>query len=134
MTTVNAVISQLDKERLLPLIGPSWSPTWPLAQLRRLLDAAKVVRPQKMPANVVTMNSRVRLRDTQWESVDTITLVYPMEAGEEPNTVSVTSPLGAALLGTRAGKEARWIGPRGPRRVIVEEIEYQPESAGDFER
>lgn len=134
MTTVNAVISQLDKERLLPLIGPSWTTTWPLAQLRRLLDAAKVVRPQKMPTNVVTMNSRVRLRDPQWETVETITLVYPIEAGEEPNTVSVTSPLGAAVLGTRVGKEARWIGPRGPRRVIVEEIEYQPERAGDFER
>lgn len=136
MTTANATISRLDRERLLPLIPPAASitPSWPLAQLRRLLEKGRVVRPQKMPANVVTMNSRVRLRDPMWETVETLTLVYPKDAGEEPGTVSVTSPLGAALLGTRVGGEARWIGPRGPRRVVVEEIEYQPERAGDFER
>ena len=133
MTTANAVISRLDRDRLLPLIGTNWSPTWPMAQLRRLLDAARIVRPQKMPANIVTMNSRIRLRDPQWETVESITLVYPHEAGDEPGTLSVTSPMGAALLGTRLGGEARWIGPRGPRRVIVEEIEFQPEKSGNFD-
>lgn len=134
MTTANAVISRLDRDRLLPLVGPTWSPSWPLAQLRRLLEAARIVRPQKMPANIVTMNSRIKVRDPQWETVESLTLVYPAEVGDEPGVISVTSPLGAALLGTRVGHEARWIGPRGPRRVIVEEIEYQPESAGDFDR
>ena len=51
----------------------------------------------------------------------------------DAEAVLVTSPLGAALLASHEGDEIRWISPRGPRRVIVESIVYQPERAGRFD-
>ncbi len=43
-------------------------------------------------------------------------------------------PIGAAMLGYRVGDEIEWVVPSGPRRLRVEAILYQPESAGDFSR
>ncbi len=130
---MSTVVSSLDKDRLEPVLGPGQGEGWPQARLRTLIGSAKVVAPKRVPQDVVTMNSRVRIRDLQWEEVETLTLVYPEDSGDAPGTVSVTSPLGAALLGTRVGEEARWIGARGPRRVVVEAIEFQPEKEGRFD-
>jgi regulator of nucleoside diphosphate kinase len=130
MTTI---LSSLDKTRLEPVLGPSPTPSWHTHRLRSLIDESKVVTPRRIPANVVTMNSRVRIKDQQWEDVEVVTLVYPDDNSNAPGAVSVTSPLGAALLGTRIGEEARWIGARGPRRVVVEAIEFQPEREGRYD-
>jgi transcription elongation GreA/GreB family factor len=46
--------------------------------------------------------------------------------------VSVLTPLGAAILGSRVGDIVEWQSRRGPRRVRVEQILFQPEAAGDF--
>lgn len=128
---MSTVLSSLDKSRLEPVLGPGSS--WPTHHLRTLIESAKIVTPKRVPADVVTMNSRVRIRDQQWDELEIVTLVYPDHDGYAPGSVSVTSPLGAALLGTRVGEEARWIGARGPRRVVVEAIEFQPESAGQYD-
>ena len=133
MTTA-PIVNSLDKERLEPHISPTLSQSWPILQLRRLMDQAKVVLPRRVPPNVVTMNSRVRFRDLHWDDSEAVTLVYPdADDATGKSAVSVTSPLGAALLGARIGDEARWIGPRGPRRVLVEALEYQPEQAGRYD-
>jgi len=128
---MSTVLSSLDKDRLEPVLGPGSS--WPTHHLRNLLESSKVVAPKRVPEDVVTMNSRVRVRDLQWEDSETVTLVYPDDSGYAPGSVSVTSPMGASLLGTRVGEEARWMGGRGPRRVIVEAIEFQPEREGRFD-
>jgi regulator of nucleoside diphosphate kinase len=130
---MSTVVSSLDKDRLEPVLSPESSAGWPMHRLRTLIDSAKVVAPKRVPGDVVTMNSRVRIRDMQWDDVEIVTLVYPDDTGYAPGAVSVTSPLGAALLGTRVGEEARWIGGRGPRRVMVEAIEFQPEKEGRFD-
>jgi regulator of nucleoside diphosphate kinase len=127
------VLNSLDRERLEPFVAPTLTQSWPILQLRRLFDQARVVLPRRIPADVVTMNSRVRFRDLQWDDIETVTLVYPNDASDDKSAVSVTSPLGAALLGARVGDEARWIGPRGPRRVLIEALEYQPEQDGRYD-
>ncbi|HYE61635.1 MAG TPA: GreA/GreB family elongation factor [Phycisphaerales bacterium] len=128
---MSTVMSSVDKSRLEPVLGPGTS--WPSHHLRNLIDTSKIVTPKRIPPDVVTMNSRVRIRDLQWDEVEVVTLVYPDATGYAPGSVSVTAPLGAALLGARVGEEARWMGARGPRRVVVEAIEFQPESAGQYD-
>lgn len=130
---MSTVVSSLDKDRLETVLSPDQGTGWPLHRLRTLFESSKVVAPKRVPSDVVTMNSKVRIRDLQWDEVETITLVYPDHAGDTPGSVSVTSPLGAALLGTRVGEEARWIGARGPRRVVVEAIDFQPEKEGRYD-
>ena len=103
-----------------------------LATLKQELDRSEVVPPNSVPRGVVTMHSRVRVRDLKGGDTETYTLVYPDEADIDDGKLSVLAPLGAALLGTRAGRVVEVAAPGGPRRVKVERVLYQPEAAGDY--
>lgn len=95
--------------------------------LQRELQRAAVVPTADVPPNVVTMNSRVRYADRTSGVRRSVKLVYPHEA-DHRSRVSVTSPLGTALLGLRTGQEIEWIFPRADRRRLrVEEVITQPE-------
>lgn len=96
------------------------------------LRLGKVVLPAEMPADVVTMNSRVRLTDLDSGAELVYTLVFPPDADFKAGRISVLAPIGTALLGERVGAEVRWEVPAGVRRLRIEELLYQPEAAGDF--
>ena len=80
-----------------------------------------------MPADVVTMNSTVQLRDLHTNEVDTYTLVYPDCADIANHRLSVLAPIGTAILGYRVGDIIRWQVPAGWRKLKVERIIFQPE-------
>jgi regulator of nucleoside diphosphate kinase len=82
-----------------------------------------------VPPDVVTMNSRVRVRYPGEDESEALDLTFPDAAG-----LSVLSPLGAALLGAREGESVQCAGGRVSRRVTVERIEYQPERERHFDR
>jgi len=65
--------------------------------LEEELLRATVVEPRDMPADVVTMNSRIRCREQGRGREMSLTLVYPQDNG--PERVSILAPVGAALLG-----------------------------------
>jgi regulator of nucleoside diphosphate kinase len=100
--------------------------------LQEELDRAHVVEPDAVPHDVVTMNSRVRLTDLEKGKERTIELVFPSEAEITQNKISVLAPIGTALLGYRVGDTIAWTVPAGPKTVRIEEILYQPETAGDY--
>ncbi len=102
-----------------------------LASLGQELDRSRVLPPAKVPRNVVTMHSCVRVRDMDSDEVSTYTLVYPAEADIDAGMLSVLAPLGTALLGTRAGQVIRWRVPAGICTLRVEEVLYQPEGGGE---
>jgi regulator of nucleoside diphosphate kinase len=59
-------------------------------------------------------------------------LAYPEEADLAQSLISVLAPIGAALLGLRAGQSISWPGPgRRTRAIRVLSVVYQPEAAGD---
>lgn len=102
-----------------------------LVTLSAELDRAIVVAPEALPADVVSMNSRVRLRDGRrtW----TMTLVFPENADPEAGSISVLAPLGAAILGCRVGQSVSFRVPGGTDRSCdILGVLYQPEAAGDF--
>jgi regulator of nucleoside diphosphate kinase len=68
------------------------------------LARAKIVPDSDVPPNVVTMNATVRFRDDETGRVMTVTLVYPKDAVGHENSVSVLTPVGAALLGLSEGQ------------------------------
>jgi regulator of nucleoside diphosphate kinase len=45
----------------------------------------------------------------------------------------VLTPLGSALLGSRAGDVIDWHFRHGWRRMRIERVVYQPEAEGDFD-
>lgn len=103
-----------------------------LASLKEELDRGRVVEPRKVPKGVVTMHSRVRVRDLDDGEMETYCLVYPEEADITEGKLSVLAPLGTALIGTRVGEVVEFDAPAGTRRLKVDKILYQPEAAGDY--
>jgi regulator of nucleoside diphosphate kinase len=104
-----------------------------LQALEADIEHAKVLDVADMPSNVVTMNSRVRLRDLDTGDLLSLTLVFPGAAEASKGRVSVLAPVGLAMLGARESDELRlpMLKRVRPRRLRIEEVEYQPEAAGD---
>ena len=95
-------------------------------ELQSELVRAHIVSRDRVPADVVTMNSTVTLRDLDTNEVDTYTLVYPDRADIANCKLSVLAPIGTAVLGYRIGDEFQWRVPEGSRRLRVEHVEFQP--------
>jgi regulator of nucleoside diphosphate kinase len=131
----NIVITEADFDRLKHLVdSPRYRTTHSmlLMSLKQELDRGRVVAPGRVPKGVVTMHSRVRVRDLGGDEIETYTLVYPDEADINDGKLSVLAPLGTALLGTRVGDVVEFDAPAGTRRLKVERVLYQPEAAGDL--
>jgi regulator of nucleoside diphosphate kinase len=101
--------------------------------LEEILDLARVVDSETVPANVVTMNSRVLFEDVRTSEAGTVTIVYPGEANPSEARISVLSPMGMALLGEPEGRELELPLPHGQsRRIRIASVLYQPEARGDY--
>jgi regulator of nucleoside diphosphate kinase len=105
-----------------------------LTALEGELKRARVVPRSRVPSEVITMNSVVRLRDLDTEELEEYELVYPADADVAHNRISVLAPVGTAILGYRLGDVIEWLVPAGPRRLRVAEVLYQPERAGALHR
>ena len=102
-----------------------------IQQLEGELDRAEIVKPAQILADVITMNSRARLRDLRSGEWSELTLVFPVDE-KEPDHISILSPLGTAMIGYRSGDCFTVSGGKEAKRYRVEEVLYQPEAAGDF--
>ena len=98
------------------------------------LARAKVIEPKKVPASVVTMNSKVIVHDLDTSEDLTYSLAFPNEADIDSGAISVLAPVGTAILGYQEGNVVEWSVPSGKRRIRIERILYQPEAAGHFNR
>lgn len=128
-------LGQLDYLRLHRLVTRSpGAPANPaLEAMAEVLAMSDLVDPTVIDADVVTMQSRVRLADPQGGETFTLTLCYPEQSAPAEGRCSVLSPMGAALLGLRVGAVAQWQTPQGElRSATIEEIVFQPEASGDY--
>ncbi|HPL10364.1 MAG TPA: nucleoside diphosphate kinase regulator [Smithellaceae bacterium] len=129
-------ITQFDMDRLTELIdGLRLSPKANQANLDLLekeLYRAVLVDPPNIPRDVITMNSKVIITDTESGEKTTYTLVFPSAANISENKLSIMAPLGMALLGYRTGDIIEWPVPSGVRKLKVDKIIYQPEASGDY--
>lgn len=134
--TAGLVVTERDFDRLQKLAeAPSFrgNGSRALQPLHEELSRGARVPAEKVPSDVVTMRSQVRVRDVKTGQVDTYTVVYPHETDAEDGRISVLAPLGMALLGARVGATVEFNTPAGPRRVEIEKLLYQPEAAGDLD-
>lgn len=100
-----------------------------LDDLARELNRAHVVSEPEICADVVTMNSTVRVRTWPGKGVMTFTLVSPEEADFDEGKVSILAPLGTAVLGYRIGDQIDWETPSGLRKIEIEAILFQPQAS-----
>jgi regulator of nucleoside diphosphate kinase len=104
-----------------------------LRDLEGQLARTATVPATSVDADTVTMNSKVRLRDLGSNTSQVVTLAYETDADPFGEKLSVLTGLGASLLGARVGDVVQWQTRRGPRRLRVERILFQPEAAGEFD-
>lgn len=103
-----------------------------LQKLVNELESAVIMEPEAIPANVVTMNSIVKLSFSNNNKQVQFQIVYPDQANFRENKISIFSPIATALIGYKVGDEIEWIVPAGLTKMKIEEIIYQPEAAGDY--
>lgn len=121
-------LTDLDHVRLSKLQDQRSHPA-----LDELLEVTDVVSPQEVAPDVVTMRSQLVIADAQTGQRQTITLCYPADADPASGRLSVLSPVGLALIGTRVGATARWRTPGGEEGAAqVVDIVHQPEASGDY--
>jgi regulator of nucleoside diphosphate kinase len=137
MTDKNIHITELDRKRLIDLITNAQSGEYRgsiyLEKLRGELNRAKIVLPQEIPGDVITMNSKVALLDLDTQEKETYTLVYPENANSAEGRISILAPIGTAMLGYRVDDVFEWEVPAGKRHLKVDQILYQPEAAGNYD-
>lgn len=130
-------ITEFDLKRLRELIRDADSGNYRgspyLDHLRGELDRARIVQPSEVPADVITMNSRVLMQDADSGEEMTLTLVFPQDADVLEDKISVLAPIGTAMLGYREGDTVDWEVPDGLRRLVVKKLLYQPEASGDMD-
>jgi len=131
--TKNIVITEADYVRLQRLVESSrvfrQRDAKHLDDLEQELERAAIMKAGEVPSDVVTMNSRVKVKDLESGRVTTYQIVFPSEADIAKNRISVLAPIGTGLLGYSAGTTVEWQVPSGMRRFHILEVEYQPEAA-----
>lgn len=143
MTEGQIHITDSDSQRLKTLIRENWlnrrEDVGDLNRLKYEIKRARIVRSTDVPKDVVTMNSRVRVRDLDSGDAVVFSLIYPsspLAAGTDHlagMTVSVLAPIGTAVLGYRVGDTIEWDVPAGVRRLKIEDVLFQPEAAGRYD-
>jgi regulator of nucleoside diphosphate kinase len=101
-------------------------------RLYNSLCGARMVRQEQIDNKIITMNSRVRLKDLKSAKEAEITVTYPGEAEPHQRRVSVFSEIGVALLGRREREIVNWKVPGGVGTFEIIKVTYQPEAAGDY--
>lgn len=121
-------LCRTDHDRLLGLAetmeakDPTFAETM-IAELER----AHVVDDNALPAKVVRMGSTLTYTADDSEP-QTVTLVFPVEADIQKGKISVTTPVGTALIGLSVGQSIDWTDRSGKlHRLKI--VSVQPEGA-----
>src|SRR5580765_3294437 len=135
--TVNIYITEPDYQRLSGLIEVTRERNGVdreyLSKLEAELDRAEIVDPKQISADVITMRSKVRLKDLVSGEANTYSLVFPREANFSDGKISILAPIGTAILGYKQGDTIEWPVPSGVRKLKVDKVLYQPEAEGNYE-
>lgn len=81
--------------------------------LHDVLDEARLVPHERLPADQVAMGSRVDYEDLATGTRRSLVLAHPADADPAQGRVSVLSPIGRALLGRSPGTVVATGGPGG---------------------
>lgn len=128
-TLEKRTFSKIDYYRLQNILTREHQPAYQahakrMTRLRGLLLRGQMCPCKQVPAELVTMNSKVRL-ESKRGTVFAVTLVYPCDADPANRKHSVLSTIGLELIGKRQGD-------RFLKGMRIAEILYQPESTGKY--
>ncbi len=124
-----------DYQRLNGLIGfASLQEKMPeiVNHLNTKFKTAKMLAQDTISENVVTMNSRVLLKEISQGRKAEVTITYPQDTDGREGKISVFTSIGLALLGRQVGDKVSWKVPSGIGEFELIKIIYQPEAVGHY--
>jgi transcription elongation factor GreA len=93
-----------------------------IGKLEQTLSRAKIIDAKDLPNDKIYILSRVKLKDLKSDEVVEYLLVSPEESDYEANKISVTSPIGKALLGKTKGETVEIKVPVGMLKYKILDI------------
>jgi transcription elongation factor GreA len=93
-----------------------------IARLELTLSRAKIIQASDLPNDKIYILTRVKLKDLKSGEPFEYLLVSPEESDFEANKISVTSPIGKALLGKKPGDQVEVTVPVGKLRYEILDI------------
>lgn len=93
-----------------------------IQKLEVTLSKAKMIDAKDLPNDKIYILSRVKLKDLKTDDIFEYLLVAPEEANFEANKISVTSPIGKALLGRKKGEAVDITVPAGMLKYQIVDI------------
>jgi transcription elongation factor GreA len=94
-----------------------------ISRLEETLARARIIEGKDLPNDKAYILSTVRVQDQKSKREFTYTLVSPEESNFEENKISVTSPVGSALLGKTKGDVVTITVPAGTLEYKIIDIE-----------
>ncbi|MBI3857182.1 MAG: transcription elongation factor GreA [Planctomycetes bacterium] len=101
-----------------------WKLDTMIGELETKISLAEIFDPKKMQMDTVAIGATVKVEDVDRRAKDEFMLVGEGEIREGVDTVSVTSPLGSALIGKKVGELAEVQAPRGKVRYKIVSLKY----------
>jgi transcription elongation factor GreA len=93
-----------------------------IAMLEERLVAARVITKKDIAKDVVSVGSKVRLRDMGANKTFEYHIVGSAEANPAENRLSNESPVGKAIIGRKKGEVVEVVAPRGALKFKILEI------------
>lgn len=95
-----------------------------IAKLEELMISARVMNKENINTSVVTILSKVKIRNKKLKKESTYTMVSEEEADLKDGKVSIESPLGKGLLGKKVGEIAIVDAPAGKIEFEILNISF----------
>ena len=96
-----------------------------LAELKDILSRAEVIDASKLSGDVVRFSATVMLADLDTDEEINYRIVGSHEADIAAGRISITSPLGRALIGKTIGDTVEVTTPRGSKAYEVVKVSYR---------
>ena len=93
-----------------------------IAMLEERLVAARVINKREIAKDVVSVGSKVRLRDVEANKTFEYHIVGSAEANPAENKLSNESPVGKAIMGRKKGEVVEVAAPRGSLKFKILDI------------
>lgn len=93
-----------------------------IAKLEDILSRARVIDTSKMPEDEVHILSKVKIKNVKSKKTVEYILVSPEEADFHQGKISITSPVGQGLLGSKVGNLVKVKAPAGLLEFEILEI------------
>jgi len=90
--------------------------------LQKILEHSRVIDPEVLPKDRVSLLSRVEFTNLSTQTRMRFQIVSPHEMDLEAGKISLSSPIGAALMGKKVGEVAEAKTPSGILRLRVDSI------------